>query len=459
MAANVFVLGLDEHNKWILRNLPDAAQYHFHALLSMAEMRSGEEIALGELLDKAGRQLDAFEGSIDAIIGFWDFPVTIMVPILCQRLGGLCCASLEAVVKCEHKYWSRLEQQKVIEEYPRFGLVDPEHDTAPPPGMSYPLWVKPVKSFSSYLAFGVANQQEFQDALARIRTRIGWVGAPFETVLERLELPPEIASVGGKVCLAEETLSGRQLTFEGYRYHGRTHALGVVDSITHNESPSFLRYQYPASIPDRVIGRMADISDRVVGQIGLEHTTFNIEFFWDEDTDALGVLEINPRHSQSHAELFAQVDGAPNHLAMLRLALGRDPELPHRQGPYRIAAKWFVRHWTDGVVRRRPSEQEIEQVQREMPGVTIEVTVNEGDRLSELIGQDSYSYSIANIYLGAQDEAELIEKYQRCVQALPFEINDEQSAALGDEVSDLREPGRRRCDRTANQGVCFHRKK
>lgn len=49
----------------------------------------------------------------------------------------------------------------------------------------------------------------------------------------------------------------------------------------------------------------------------------------------------------------------------------------------------------------------------------------EGDRLSELIRQDSYSYIIANIYVGAQDEAELTEKYQRCVRALPFEIDDE----------------------------------
>lgn len=429
MTVNVFVLGLDERNELILRNLPDVEKYRFHALLSMAEMRSGEEIALQDLLDKAARQLDAFEGSVDAIIGFWDFPVSLMVPILCQRLDGLCCASLEAVVKCEHKYWSRLEQQKVIDEYPRFGLVDPERDTEPPPGMSYPMWIKPVKSFSSYLAFGVANQQEFQDALARIREGIGWVGAPFETVLERLELPPEIAGVGGQVCLAEETLSGRQLTFEGYRYRGETHTLGVVDSVTHNESPSFVRYQYPASIPDRVIGRMADISDRIVRQIGLEHTTFNIEFFWDEGTDVLGVLEINPRHSQSHAELFAQVDGAPNHLAMVRLALGRNPELPHRLGPCRIAAKWFVRHWNDGVVRRCPTEQEIERIQREMPGVTVDVTVKQGDRLSELIGQDSYSYSIANIYLGAQDEAELTEKYERCVRALPFEIDDEMSTA------------------------------
>ena len=356
--------------------------------------------------------------------------VSSMVPILCHRFRDLCCASLEAVVKCEHKYWSRLEQQKVIDEYPRFGLVDPERDTDPPEGMSYPMWIKPVKSASSELAFMVANQQEFQDALAQIQDGIGRMGSPFETVLEYLELPPEIAEVGGQVCLAEEAVSGRQLTFEGYRYRGETHTLGVVDSVRHDESPSFVRFQYPASIPDRLVERMADICDRVVGQIGLEHTTFNIEFFWDEDTDTLCVLEVNPRHSQSHAELFEQVDGVPNHLAMLRLALGRDPDMPRRQGPYQVAAKWFLPRWNDGVVRRHPTGQDVERVQREIPGVTVEVIAHEGDRLSELAGQDSYSYKIANIYVGAQDQAELTDKYQRCVRALPFEI-DEQEMSTG----------------------------
>jgi hypothetical protein len=54
------------------------------------------------------------------------------------------------------------------------------------------------------------------------------------------------------------------------------------------------------------------------------------------------------------------------------------------------------------------------------------VAAYEGDRLSELTNQDSYSYELANIYVGAQDEAELIEKYQRCIRALPFEIDDEE---------------------------------
>jgi hypothetical protein len=426
MAVNVFVLGFDEHNERILQDLADAEQCRFHPLLSLEELFGGEQIPLRDLLDKAARQLKDFDGSIDAIIGFWDFPVSSMVPILCDRLGGLCCANLEAVVKCEHKYWSRLEQQKVIEEYPRFGLVDPTRDTGPPEGVSYPMWIKPVKSASSDLAFGVANQQQFQNALAQIRHGIGRMGAPFEIVLDYLNLPPEIASVGGQVCLAEETICGRQLTLEGYRYHGQTHTLGVVDSVRYDASPSFLRYQYPASIPERIAERMAEISDRIVRQVGLEHTTFNIEFFWDENTDALSVLEINPRHSQSHAELFAQVDGAPNHLALLRLVLGRNPTLPRRQGPYRVAAKWFLRRWHDGVVRRHPTELEIQRVQQDIPGVTVEVIAREGDRLSELIGQDSYSYILANIYIGAQDEAELIEKYRGCVRALPFEIDDQE---------------------------------
>lgn len=89
-AVNVFVLGLDEHNERILHDLPDAEQYRFHPLLSVEELLRGAEIPLRELLDKAVRQLEAFDGSVDAIIGFWDFPVSSMVPLLCHRFVAPC---------------------------------------------------------------------------------------------------------------------------------------------------------------------------------------------------------------------------------------------------------------------------------------------------------------------------------------------------------------------------------
>ena len=102
-------------------------------------------------MDAAQRQVEAFDGPVHAVVGFWDFPVSTMVPILCERLG-LRWASVESVVKCEHKYWSRLEQAKVIDEIPGFGLLDLENPVLPD-GLGYPVWVKPVRSASSELAF------------------------------------------------------------------------------------------------------------------------------------------------------------------------------------------------------------------------------------------------------------------------------------------------------------------
>jgi hypothetical protein len=47
-----------------------------------------------------------------------------------------------------------------------------------------------------------------------------------------------------------------------------------------------------------------------------------------------------------------------------------------------------------------------------------------GDRLSELYDQDSYSYALGVVYLGADDEDELIRKYEQALEGLPFEFEE-----------------------------------
>jgi hypothetical protein len=423
MVENVFVVGLDDHNAGILDRLPDAGRYRFHPLLSVDELLYRDTIPMPDLLDTALRKIESFDGPVGAVIGFWDFPVSTMVPMLCQRLG-LRWASLESVVKCEHKYWSRLEQRRVIDEYPRFGLVDLDDDPTLPDGLRYPVWLKPIKSASSALAFRVENLQQLRQAAAVIRDGVGRMGSPFEFVLAQLRLPPELSGIGGRACLAEEAAVGAQVTVEGYSFQGDVHVYGVVDSITCPDSSSFLRYQYPSSLPRAVLERMAELSRRVVRQIGLDGITFNIEYFWDPEPDAITLLEVNPRHSQSHAELFEQVDGVANHDHMLQLVLGCEPRPRHREGPYNMAAKWFVRRVADGVARRVPTAEETRQVQRDIPGCTVDVSVRVGDRLSELHDQDSYSYAYATIYIGADDEDELIQKYEHAVAGLPFTFEE-----------------------------------
>ncbi|MBF6171907.1 ATP-grasp domain-containing protein [Nocardia blacklockiae] len=419
---DIFVLALDDGNLRTLEQIPDAERFNYHRLLGVEETQEGQ-IPIEDLLHKAQQELDGFDGKIGAIVGYWDFPVTALVPMLCRE-RGLPSADLEAVVKCEHKYWSRLEQSKVVDDLPKFGIVDLAGEARLPEGMRYPVWLKPVKSFSSELAFHVADDREFEDAVAQIREGVSRVGKPFEFVLDQVDLPPEIAEIGGQACLAEEALTGVQAATEGYVYQGKVTVNGALDSINYPDTPCFLRHQYPSQLPAEFVERMTDISERVITQMGLNNSTFSIEFFCDLDTGRVSVLEINARHSQSHADMFLAVDGIPNHHCMIRLGLGMDPSLPRGEGPYEIAAKWYYRRFTDGIVRRVPAAAEIEAIQRDIPGVTIEVTAAEGTRLSDAPAQDSYSYELADLFIGADSEAEMTRKYERCVDALHFEFED-----------------------------------
>ena len=103
----------------------------------------------------------------------------------------------------------------------------------------------------------------------------------------------------------------------------------------------------------------------MIEQIGLDNATFSIEFFCDPDTGEINVLEINPRHSQAHAELFEHVDGFPNHHYHDQAALGEDPGRPNGEGRYRISARWYLRRFADGRAARGPSADEIAEVERE----------------------------------------------------------------------------------------------
>lgn len=423
MGRNIFVLGLDELNHQALQKLPGAEDYSFHQVLTFEDLQGGT-VSVPDLLEQAQRQLDDYEGSVDAIVGYWDFPVTAMVPILCER-HGLPSANLKGIATVEHKYWSRLEQQKVTEEIPGFGLIDLDDPQATlSEHVSYPVWIKPIKSTSSEGAFRVEDGTQLQAALKEERKAVGRLGSTFNDVLEMIDLPEEIAEIGGSACIVEEEASGDMLTVEGFSYNGRVEVYGVIDSHTYKGTSSFLRYQYPSRLPEEVQDRIADVSCRVIEAVGLHHSTFNIEYFWNPETQRLNLLEINSRLSQSHAQLFQLVDGRPNHACLVDLALGREPEMPAQNGDFRTAATWFLRRFADGVVRRVPTQEEVKSLEQKYPGTTIQVEKKEGDRLSEGVAEDSYSFVLAEIFTAGQSEEEMTETYNKVVDELNFEIED-----------------------------------
>lgn len=421
MVKNVFVVGLDKMSGESLRRIPGADDIRFHELLSRTELND-DILSVPKLLEKTHQRLNVFTGSIDAIIGFWDFPASVLVPILCEHYG-LTGTSLRSVVVSEHKFWSRLKQQQVIEEIPNFGILDLTTTVPHLPGhLDFPVWVKPVKSVASEGAFYVRSVAELTEAKRLMQAQLDRMGDPFDEVLAMLDLPAEIAAVGGRACIVEEPALGRQVTVEGFVRSGAVTVYGIVDSFNYPDSSSFLRYQYPAQLPETISSQLVTLTERVVQTMELDHTTFNIEYFWDTDTNLLRLLEINVRHSQSHALLFEMVDGAPNHTFIVDLALGREPYSQRGAGPYALAAKSFLRYFHDGIVTRAPSPEEVSALEAQYPGTVITIGVQPGDRLSEFHGEDSYSYVLAEIYAGGQTEDEIEAIYAACIAGLSFEI-------------------------------------
>ncbi len=430
---NIFVIGLEPFNLALLEQMEGARGYAFHTLLSYEEAvrPASSHIEFDELLRKAEERLYTFDGSVDAVIGYWDFPSSALAPMLHKEFA-LPGPTLEAVAKCEHKYWSRCVQQEVLPDLlPRFVAVDPFADEPLSRiDLSYPFWIKPIKAHSSYLGFEIADEADFRVALPIIRDNIADFADAFNAFLKRLDAPPHIAPIGGYHCIAEEMISaGRQCTLEGYAFEEDVNAYGIVDSIREGErQSSFARYQYPSRLPDHVQMRMKDAASRLVKHIGYRNAPFNIEFYWDEDSDRIWLLEINARISKSHCPLFKLVDGETHQKVAVDLALGRRPSMPHRQGHFRLAGKFMMRVFEDCVVTRVPGQEDIARVRAAFPEAMIRLMVEKGQRLSRLLYQDSYSFEVAEIFLGADSEEALLKKYDRVCSLLPFEFCSIQEA-------------------------------
>ncbi len=436
---NIFVMGLDDFNHELLRTIgaedgSDEA-YRFHSLFGLAEIvdaDDGKYLSLSDARKQARKRFAEVDGGPDAIMGYWDFPTTAYVPVIAQD-AGLPAPSLEAVARCEHKYWSRLEQKKVLPDLvPNFQAINPfSDDPVADVKIEYPFWLKPVKSHSSFLGFYIDGPDALHEHIPEIREKIGLFGKPFNEFLELVNPPDEVAEVDGYHCIAEEIISsGFQATVEGYCWHGEVQVFGAIDSLRSGKHhSSFSRYQYPSKLPRNVQARMIKAARTFMRHIGFDQGTFNIEFFWNHEDDSLRLLEVNSRISKSHSPLFLMVDGATNQKVVLDLALGREPAMPHRKGAHELSGKFMMRLFkdeiSDGTVRKVPSKEDIERVRAAYPHAFVQPLVEEGMRLSDLKFQDSYSYEIAVVFLGADRQKQLLDRFAEVEEFLPFRIDSD----------------------------------
>lgn len=208
-----------------------------------------------------------------------------------------------------------------------------------------------MTGYSSAPGFRIDNDADFYRAIARVRGKIRRIGDAFNTLLKRVELPPEIQQVNGNWLIAEELIGGHEFAPEGYVQNGVCHIHGVFDMVQAENGKSFVRVEYPSKVSLEAQNRAAEVVTRVMKQVGFDNGCFNVEIFWDSDKDRLSIIEINPCISQSHSYQFEQVDGMSNHEVAVHVAIGDEPLFDHGKGPFQHAAKFWLHRYDmpDGI--------------------------------------------------------------------------------------------------------------
>jgi hypothetical protein len=359
----------------------------------------------------AGERIDG----VTSAVGYPGMPVA---SIIAERLG-LAGPKLERVLRCEHKYYSRLSQQALVPAAtPPFRIVPPgDFNAGVAFDLPFPVFLKPVKSCFSINAERVASLPELRRIAETNRMPEGFL-RPFNDLL-RAHTNYEFDA---SCLLAESLLEGMQVSLEGYVFRGQVHPLGIIDALMFPGTISFERFVYPSRLPAEVQARMWQIAQDFISGIGYDNALFNMELIYNPATGDIHIIEVNPKIASQFTDLFEKVDGTSSYTPLLQIALGEEPTFNHGQGSFKLAASCVLRGFTDQRVRRVPPAEEIAELTRKFPDARIEISVAEGQMLSDIM-QDGKSFRYGLVNIGANSEEELNDKLESCKNSLHFEFS------------------------------------
>lgn len=367
---------------------------------------------------------------LDGIIGTHDGPESLVAAILSKELGLHGMDPASAFV-CEHKYYSRVAQKEIVPwAVPEFQLIALDVINRDEITLPYPFFVKPVKSAFSMLAKPIDNFETLEAFLPKTKKQLAERIPAFNALLKKYTA----LELDANFLLAEQILDGIQVVVEGFSCNNNVTMMGITDSVMYPGTISFERFEYPSRLPAAVRKRMADIASDLVLKIGLDQAMFNIEMFYNHETDAIHIIEINPRMSYQFADIFEKVDGTNSYGLQLQLSQGERPEFEHGSGDYAVAASFVLRLFEDRIVTRTPTPEEVHQAQARFPDARIIIKVGEGDRLSDL-SQDEESYRYAIINMGGKNWTDLYHRFEEIKQLLRFEFKPLLEIVTGEQTA------------------------
>jgi hypothetical protein len=280
------------------------------------------------------------------------------------------------------------------EATPDFALLDER------PTLGYPFFAKPVVGRLSQNAYRIDSPSD----LLRLHEMDRYTSR-YADIASLAGVDPE--AVHG--FIAEELLSGDEVTLEGYVHAGRVTTIGVTDSVKYPGTLSFQRFEYPSRLSPERQAELSGIAARVLPALGFDGGFFNVEYFVPEEGPA-GIIEVNGRIASQFAPLVQGLHGRSTYDALFALALGEDPAWETGL-PDGVGVSYVLRVFEDAFVDAVPDPEE-----------GVELLVRPGLYLSEQGTNDAQSYRLAILYGFGETREEAVERCRARAAALNFRL-------------------------------------
>ncbi|BEI33374.1 ATP-grasp domain-containing protein [Polynucleobacter sp. HIN5] len=356
---------------------------------------------------------------IDGVVSNHEQYGALIAAVLAERLG-LPGNDPRAIIASQHKYYSRMIQERIVPEaLPRYVSIPFPLKKDQIIDLPYPFFVKPIKATYSVLAKTIQQRSELVDLL-----HFGYFE---EWIIRRLIKPfadimPLYSdhTIDPSGMLAEEIMTGDQINIDGYCYQGQLYFLGTIDEVMYSGTDAFMRFEYPSQLPPSILERAKIITKKVLGAIHYQHGFFNIEFIYNKSNDQLKIIEINPRMASQLVNLYQRVDGYNPYDILFELAVGEEPKVEKEPSQYQAAASFVFRKFGETAVQSIPTSDQIQQALEPYPDANLMLYFKKGSQLKrELKWLGSYRYAVLN--LGGINRSDLFERCQSISHTLQFD--------------------------------------
>lgn len=373
------------------------------------------------------RLVQRYRGRIDGVISNNEHFGALIAAVVAQRLG-LPGADPAVIIAAQHKYYARCLQSRIVPDaVPHYQVLPYTRDAIRAPKLGFPCFVKPVKATYSVLARRVESLAQLQTLLdfsPLERLILGRLVRPFD------DLMPLYTSfdIGARAMIAEELLEGEQVNIDGYVFNGKVTVLGVVDEVMYPGTQAFMRFEYPSRLPVCVQKRMLMLTEKLLAGMHYSHGFFNVELIYDAASDAIRVIEVNPRMATQIVNLYCRVDGCDPYAMLLDLAVGTSPAAVRGAGEFRAAASFVFRRFDGRAPGRVPGAEQIAAMHRRHPDARLMLYLKRGAGLArEMKWLGSHRYAVLN--LGGRDSDDLQERYEMISRELALDAGASPTSA------------------------------